>query len=254
MRVKPFFKAVPLASLLCATAFSQTPKVEYKVKVKTSGEFVQASVGDHLDITFAGDSIKIVNKSLCSQRVDDLTGECPLRSSAVVIGQFPPSAVTQITEGQLSKFVGIVWSFDDKRAKLIVESSDKDLLKLVDSLEAATGKKAINADSRPTDRPRVILGSQSFGTNLAAVRNQSMEMSSDFSQQCPIVQITINPQAADFTMHLNHIEKGLLIRDNQIEIYNKQGDLIFGKEGGSISDGVKGACALVTTFWAAGLP
>jgi hypothetical protein len=36
----------------------------------------------------------------------------------------------------------------------------------------------------------------------------------------------------------------LVIRDNQIEVYNKDGDLISGKEGGSIMGGVKGACAL----------
>jgi sorbitol-specific phosphotransferase system component IIA len=246
--------AMLLTGILCIPAFSQTPKVEYKVKVKASGEFVQAFVGDHLDITFDGGSIKIVNKSSCSKKRDELTGDCPMGSSAVIAAQFPATAITQFTEGQLSKFVGIVWTVDDKRAKLIVDSSEKDLRKLVESLEEATGKQVINADSRPIKRPRVILGSESIGNTLAAYRNQSMEMAKDFSNQCPIVQVTINRQAADFTLDLNHIEKGLLIRDNQIELYNKDGDLIVGNEGGSISDGVKGACAVVTTFWAATLP
>jgi hypothetical protein len=77
-----------------------------------------------------------------------------------------------------------------------------------------------------------------------------MEMASDFGSVCPTVQITINDQKADFTVALNHIEMGLAVRDNQVQVYNKDGDLITGSEGGSIMDGVKGACALIITQWA----
>jgi len=77
-----------------------------------------------------------------------------------------------------------------------------------------------------------------------------MEMSKDFEKSCPGVRITINPQAADYTLLLNHIETGL-VRDNQIQIANKDGDLISKtKEGGSISGNVKKACALILADWA----
>jgi hypothetical protein len=50
---------------------------------------------------------------------------------------------------------------------------------------------------------------------------------------------------ADYTVLLNHIELGLLNRDNQFQIADKNGDLIsHTKEGGSINGGVKKACQI----------
>ena len=50
---------------------------------------------------------------------------------------------------------------------------------------------------------------------------------------------------ADYTIRLNHIEHGLLYRDNQIEVYDKDGDLMRNKEGGSIKRNVQQACNLI---------
>jgi hypothetical protein len=78
-----------------------------------------------------------------------------------------------------------------------------------------------------------------------------MEMSKDFEKDCSGVRITINSQAADYTVLLNHIEIGLIVRDNQIQVANRDGDLISKtKEGGSIAAGVKRACALILDNWA----
>ena len=52
-----------------------------------------------------------------------------------------------------------------------------------------------------------------------------MEMSKDFERDCPGVKITISEGAADYTILLNHIEHGF-VRDNQIQVANKDGDLI----------------------------
>ena len=42
-----------------------------------------------------------------------------------------------------------------------------------------------------------------------------------------------------------------LVRDNQIQVANKEGDLISRtKEGGSIAGGMKKACALILADWA----
>jgi hypothetical protein len=98
--------------------------------------------------------------------------------------------------------------------------------------------------------PRVYLQSASKGTNWNAARDQSMEMSRDLERNCPGVKITVNQQAADYIVLLNHIERGLLIRDNQIQVANREGDLITNtKEGGSIAGGMKRACMLILYDW-----
>jgi hypothetical protein len=77
-----------------------------------------------------------------------------------------------------------------------------------------------------------------------------MEMSKDLEKDCPGVRMTVNQQAADYTILLNHIEAGF-VRDNQIQVANKDGDLLSKtKEGGSIASGMKRACALITADWA----
>ena len=77
-----------------------------------------------------------------------------------------------------------------------------------------------------------------------------MEMSKDFERDCPGVRVTINQQAADYTVILNHIEVGLLARDNQLQVADKNGDLLQTKEGGGIKGGVKNVCALILSDWA----
>jgi hypothetical protein len=99
-------------------------------------------------------------------------------------------------------------------------------------------------------KPRIFLESASKGTNRNADRDQSMEMSKDLEKDCTGVRVTINQQMADYTISLNHIEVGLLVRDNQIQVANKDGDLISKtKEGGSIAGGMKKACELILADW-----
>jgi hypothetical protein len=98
--------------------------------------------------------------------------------------------------------------------------------------------------------PRVFLQSASKGTNRNAARDQSMEMSKDLERDCAGVQITIIQQVADYTVLLNHIEAGF-VRDNQVQVANKEGDLISKtKEGGSIAAAMKKACTLILADWA----
>lgn len=112
-----------------------------------------------------------------------------------------------------------------------------------------TGAPAMLGAAKP--EPRAFLQSESKGGNQNSLRDQSMEMSKDFEKDCPDVKITINPQAADYTVLLNHIEYGLLVRDNQFQIANRNGDLISRtKEGGSIDGGVKKACKIILADWA----
>jgi hypothetical protein len=104
-------------------------------------------------------------------------------------------------------------------------------------------------------KPRVFTQAASRGNMWNARRDQSMEMSKDFERDCPEVRITLNQAAADYTIALNHIEVGAFGRDNQFQIADKNGDLLaHTKEGGSISKGVKGACAVILADWAAKKP
>jgi hypothetical protein len=97
--------------------------------------------------------------------------------------------------------------------------------------------------------PRVYLDSVSKGSNRNSDRDQSMEMSKDILKSCPDLRITINQQTADYTIRLNHIEHGLIVRDNQIQVFNKDGDLMKNKEGGSIKGNIKQVCELIHQDW-----
>jgi hypothetical protein len=100
-------------------------------------------------------------------------------------------------------------------------------------------------------KPRIFLQSQSHGNTAKASRDQSMEMGKDFEEVCPGVRITINQQMADYTVLLNHVEIGAFSRDNQVQIADKNGDLISRtKEGGSIKGAVKKACDLILADFA----
>ncbi len=99
-------------------------------------------------------------------------------------------------------------------------------------------------------QPRVFLQSASHGNTWNARRDQSMEMGKDFEKVCQGVRVTINQQAADYTVLLNHIEVGLFARDNQMQVADKNGDLLETKEGGGIKGGVKKVCELILADWA----
>jgi hypothetical protein len=99
------------------------------------------------------------------------------------------------------------------------------------------------------DQPKVFIQSASSGSNVNAARNQTIEMSKDFQKVCPGVKITIRQDLADYTLILNHIEHGLFIRDNQIEVADKDGSLMTTKEGGSIKGNTKYVCTLIMSDW-----
>jgi len=98
-------------------------------------------------------------------------------------------------------------------------------------------------------QPRVFLQAASHGNTWNSRRDQSMEMGKDFEKVCPGVRVTINQQAADYTVLLNHIEVGLFARDNQLQVADRNGDLLETKEGGGIKGGVKKVCDLILADW-----
>jgi hypothetical protein len=116
-----------------------------------------------------------------------------------------------------------------------------------DPAQQAAPSAPASAQNKP--QPRVFLQAASHGNTWNAHRDQSMEMSKDFEKACSDVKVTINQQAADYTVILNHIEVGLLSRDNQIQVADKNGDLLKTKEGSSIKGSVKNACQLILADW-----
>jgi hypothetical protein len=138
------------------------------------------------------------------------------------------------------------------------QPSDPSLAAPAADLPAGTHAFAASVASAPQppvvstqspNRPRVYFESASKGSQWNAARNQSMEMSKDFEKDCSGIKITINQAAADYTILLNHIEHGFA-RDNQIQVANKDGDLISKtKEGGSIKGDMKKACQLILADW-----
>jgi hypothetical protein len=105
------------------------------------------------------------------------------------------------------------------------------------------------------NKPRVFLRAQSHSSGFHESRDQSMEMSKDFQEECPGVQISVNPHLLDYTVDLNHTESEF-VRQNQIQVANKDGDLVSGPSGGgsikgpSIRGGVKKACDVILADWA----
>jgi hypothetical protein len=109
-------------------------------------------------------------------------------------------------------------------------------------------------DSNPqpatSGKPRIFFQSKSSGNTWNANRDQSMEMSKDFDKDCPGAQITLAQTSADYTIVLSHIELGLMVRDNQVQVADRNGDLISKtKEGGSIRASMKKACEVILADW-----
>jgi hypothetical protein len=104
-------------------------------------------------------------------------------------------------------------------------------------------------------KPRVFLRAQSHSSGWHESHDQTMEMSKDFQEDCPEVQISLNAHLLDYTVELNHTEYSF-VRQNQIQVVNKDGDLVSGTSGGasikagSIREDVKKACQAIVANWA----
>jgi hypothetical protein len=116
-------------------------------------------------------------------------------------------------------------------------------------------RAALPVPAHSANKPRVFLRAQSHSSGWHESRDQAMEMSKDFQEVCPEVQISLNQHLMDYTVELNHTEHSF-VRQNQIQVANKDGDLVSGtSEGGSIKAAsikgdVKKACEAIVADWA----
>lgn len=121
------------------------------------------------------------------------------------------------------------------------------------------------------DKPRVFVqgkGSQDVtsdggaaGSHHAAAwgssstidsHDESMEVTKDLRKDCSGVVVTLNQSNADYTVLLNRESKknrGLLRTNSQIEVANRNGDILGADATHTVGNAAKNACQLITTDW-----
>src|SRR6202167_5735524 len=114
-------------------------------------------------------------------------------------------------------------------AKAYPQNSAAQVVPVAESAPGARAALPIPAQS--AKKPRVFLRAQSHSSGWHESRDQAMEMSKDFQEDCPEVQISVNPNLLDYTVDLNHTEHTFLSQ-NQIRVANKDGDVVSGANGG----------------------
>ena len=86
-----------------------------------------------------------------------------------------------------------------------------------------------------------------FGGGIhGGARPQTAEIIKTFRERCPLVTITNNKDKADYIVLLDHEGgKHLILRDNKVVVYNKDGDVIQSGSTRSLGNAVKDACAAI---------
>ena len=132
--------------------------------------------------------------------------------------------------------------------------TNKEISAIVAKAYPPTARAALPVPAQSA-KPRVFLRAQSHSSGWHESRDQAMEMSKDFQEDCPEVQISVNPNLLDYTVELNHTEHSFLSQ-NQIRVANKDGDVVSGANGGgsikagSIRGDVTKACQAIVADWA----
>ena len=133
--------------------------------------------------------------------------------------------------------------------------TNKEIAAIVAKAYPPTDRAALPVPAPSPNKPRVFLRAQSHSSGWHESRDQAMEMSKDFQEDCPEVQISVNPNLLDYTVELNHTEHSFLSQ-NQIRVANKDGDVVSGANGGgsikagSIRGDVTKACQAIVADWA----
>jgi hypothetical protein len=133
--------------------------------------------------------------------------------------------------------------------------TNKEIAAIVAKAYPPTARAALPVPAPSANKPRVFLRAQSHSSGWHESRDQAMEMSKDFQEDCPEVQISVNPNLLDYTVELNHTEHTFLWQ-NQIRVANKDGDVVSGANGGgtikagSIRGDVTKACQAILADWA----
>jgi hypothetical protein len=123
------------------------------------------------------------------------------------------------------------------------------------------------------DKPRVFVqgkGSENLANNGSAAggrhwatwgskstfdsHDESMEVTKDLQKNCSTVTVTLNPSNADYTIMLNRESKqnrGLLRTNSQVQVANRDGDILGTSSTRTVANAAKDACELILADWKA---
>ena len=132
---------------------------------------------------------------------------------------------------------------------------------------------AIAVSANAQDKPRVFVqgkGSENVSSNGAAggdhhwaawgskstidSHDESMEVTKNFQKDCSDVTVTINQSNADYTIMLNRESKqnrGLLRTNSQVQVANRDGDILGTSSTRTVGNAAKDACELILADWRA---
>jgi hypothetical protein len=130
---------------------------------------------------------------------------------------------------------------------------------------------ALALSSTAQDKPRVFVqgkGSQDTtssgsggggkhwgvwsGNSTVDSHDEGMEVTKDLQKNCSEVVITLNQNNADYTILLNRESKknrGLLRSNSQVQVANKDGDVLGSNATHTVGNAAKDACNLIASDW-----
>lgn len=81
-------------------------------------------------------------------------------------------------------------------------------------------------------------------------RPQTAEIVKTFGERCPGVIVNNKQEKADYVVLLDHEGgKGLILHDNKVVVFNKDGDSIVAHSTRSLGNAVKDACEAIMSDW-----
>ncbi len=91
------------------------------------------------------------------------------------------------------------------------------------------------------------------GGSRGGARPQTAEIIKTFGERCPQVIVNNRQEKADYVVLLDHEGgKGIILRDNKVAVFNRDGDSILSHSTRSLGNSVKDACDAITRDWTAG--
>ena len=88
------------------------------------------------------------------------------------------------------------------------------------------------------------------GATRGGARPQTAEIIKTFGERCPSVIVNNKQDKADYVVLLDHEGgKGLILHDNKVAVFNKDGDSIVSHSTRSLGNAVKDACEAITSDW-----
>jgi len=107
-------------------------------------------------------------------------------------------------------------------------------------------------DSKSWEMSGGVGGSQDGfgGASGGGARPQTAEIVKTFGERCPAVIVNNKQEKADYVILLDHEGgKAMILRDNKVVVFNKDGDSILSRSTRSLGNAVKDACAAIAEDW-----